>query len=130
MSVQIFKSDFYCVVGRHRCGTKNVYGDIASSKVSIGYCSICNRKKIMTVSGNTIQPEGLSSFFKNVVRIYAKAGKNLATNVSKNQGRSLEITANITTAAATKSPKTALSSLPEVIDFYNTGRSLYLGKLV
>ena len=40
-----------------------------------------------------------------------KAGKKLATNVLKNPGRALEITANIAIAAATKSPKAALLSL-------------------
>ena len=48
MSFQIFKSDSFCVGGRHRSSTKNIYGDITSkgSKVLIGYCSICNRKRI------------------------------------------------------------------------------------
>ena len=32
----------------------------------IGYCSICNRKKSMTVSHNTIEAEGLSDSFKNL----------------------------------------------------------------
>ena len=83
----------------------------------------------MTVSDNTIQKEELGSFFKNSVKISAKAGKKLATNVLKSPGRALEITSNIATAAATKSPKAALSSLPEVISFYHTGKGLYLGKL-
>ena len=47
----------------------------------------------------------------------AKAAKKLATNVFKNPGTALEITSNIPTAAANKSPKAALSSLPEVINF-------------
>ena len=42
----------------------------------------------------------------------------------------MEITSIITTAAATKSPKAALSSLPEVINFYHTGKGSYLGKFV
>ena len=73
----------------------------------------------MIVSDNTIQAEGLGSFFKNLGKISAKAGKKLATNVIKNPGRASEITSNIATAAATKSPKAALSSLPEVINFYH-----------
>ena len=132
MSFQKFKSDSYCVGGKHRSGTVKIYGDITSkvSKVLIGYCSICNRKKSMTVSDNTIKAEGLSSFFKNLGMISAKAGKKLATNVLKNPGRALEITSNIATAAATKSPKAALSTLPEVINFCHTGKGLYLGKFV
>ena len=132
MSFQKFKSDWYCVGGRHRSTTIKIYGDITSkgSKVLIGYCSACNRKKSMIVSDNTIKAEGLGSFFKNLGKISAKAGKKLATNVLKNPGRALEITPNIATAAATKSPKAALSTLPEVINFYHTGKGLYLGKFV
>ena len=128
MSFNKFKSDSYCVGGRHRSTTVKIYGDITSkgSKVLIGYCSICNRKKSMTVSDNTIKAEGLGNFFKNLGKISAKAGKKLATNVLKNPGRALEITSNIATAAATKSPKAALSTLPEVINFYHTGKGLYL----
>ena len=88
----------------------------------VGQCSICKRKKSMVVSNITIQAEGLGSFFKNLGRISTKAGKKLATNVLKNPGGALEITSNIATAAATKSPKAALSSLPEVINFYHTGK--------
>ena len=49
MSFQNFKSDSYCFGGRHRSATKNVYVDITSkgSKVLIGHCSVCNRKKSM-----------------------------------------------------------------------------------
>ena len=87
-------------------------------------------KKSMIVSDNTIKAEGLSSFFKNLGKISAKGGKNLATNVLKNPGRVLEITSNFAAAAATKSPKAAVSTLPEVINFYQTGKGLYLGKFV
>jgi len=48
MSFQKFEKDSYCVGGRHRSATKNIYGSINSkgSKILIGYCSIssCNRK--------------------------------------------------------------------------------------
>ena len=130
MSFQKFKNVSYCVGGRHRSTTKNFYGDITSksSKVLFGYCSICNRKKIMTVGEKTIQAEGLGSFFKNLGRTSAKAKEKLATNVLKNPGRALEIGANVATAAASRNPKAALSTLPEVINFYHTGKSLYLGK--
>ena len=128
MSFNKFETDSYCVGGRHRSATKNIYGNVTSkgSKVLIGYCSICNRKKSMTVSDNTIKAEGLGSFFKNLGKISAKAGKKLATNALKNPARFLEIGANVATAAATKSPKAAISTLPEVINFYHTGKGLYL----
>ena len=86
-------------------------------------------EKTMTLGDNTIQAEGLGSFFKNFGRMSGKAGKKLSTDVSKNPGRSLEITSNIATAAATKNPKAALSSLPEVGNFYHTGKGLDFGKL-
>ena len=132
MSFQKFKSDSYCVGGRHRSATVKIYGDITSkgSKLLIGYCSICNRKKSMTVSDKTIKAEGLSSFFENLGKISSKAGKKLPKNVLSNPGRALDLTAQIATAAATKSPKAALSTLPEVINFYHTGKGLYLGKFV
>ena len=137
MSFQKFKTNSYCVGQKHYSGTKNNIGEITLNKKTgreikllVGQCSICNRKKSMIVSDNTIQAEGLGGFFKNLGRISAKAGKKLATNVSKNAGGALEITSNIATAAATKNPKAALSSLPEVINFYHTGKELYLGKFV
>ena len=132
MSFKKFESDSYCVGGRHRSTTVKIYGDITSKggKVLIGYCSICNRKTSMTVSDNTIKAEGLSSFFKNLGKISSKAGKKLAKNVLSNPGRALDLAAKIATAAATKSPKAALSTLPEVVNFYHTGKVLYLGKFV
>ena len=84
----------------------------------------------MIVSDNTTQAEGLDSFFKHIRRISAEARKKIATNVLRNPGRALQITSNIATAAASRSPKAALSLLPEVINFYHTGKGLYLGKLV
>ena len=80
----------------------------------------------MTLGDKTVQSEGLDSFLKNFRRISAEADKKIATNVSKNQGRAFETTSNIATAAATESPKAALSSLPEVFNFYHTGTGLYL----
>ena len=136
MSFQKFKSDSYCVGGRHRSATKNIVGDITINKKSgkevkllVGRCAICNRKT-MIVSDNVIQAEGLGDFFKNLGKISAKAGKKLAKNVLSNPGRALDLTAKIATAAVTKSPKAALSTLPEVINFYHTGKGIYLGKFV
>ena len=132
MSFQKFETDSYCVGGRHRSATVKIHGDITPkvSKVLIGYCSVCNRKKSMIVTDNTIKAEGLSSFFKKLGKIFAKAGKKLAKNVLSNPERALDLTAKLATAAATKSPKAALSTLPEVINFYHTGKGLYLGKFV
>ena len=137
MSFQKFKSDSYCVGGKHRSGTKNITGEITVNKKTgkqikllVGKCVICDRRKSMIVGDNTIQAEGLGDFFKNLGKISAKAGKKLAKNVISNPGRALDLTAKIATAATTKSPKAALSTLPEVINFYHTRKGLYLGKFV
>ena len=44
MSFQKFKTNSYCVGGRHRSSTVKIYGDITSKrcKVLVGFCSICN----------------------------------------------------------------------------------------
>ena len=74
MSFQKFETDSYCVGGRHRSATINIYGDITSKgKVLIGYCSVCNRKKSMIVSDNTIKAEGLRSFFKKFGKDFFKS---------------------------------------------------------
>ena len=85
MSFNKYKSDSYCVGGRHKSATVKIYGDITSkgSKVLIGYCSICNRKKSMTVSDNTIKAEGLGSFLKNLGKISTKAGKKISKKCIK-----------------------------------------------
>ena len=137
MSFQKFKTNSYCVGGRHHSSTSNIIGDITINKKTgkevkllVGKCAICNRKKTMIVSDNVVQAEGLGDFFKNLGKISAKAGKKLAKNVLSNPGRALDLTAKIATAAATKSPKAVLSTLPEVINFYHTGKGVYLGKFV
>ena len=137
LSFQKFESDSYCVRGRHISGTKNMVGDITINKKTgkevkllVGKCVVCDRKKTMIVSDNVIQAEGLGDFFKNLGKVSSKAAKKLAKNALKNPSRFLEIGANIATAAATKSPKAALSTLPEVIKFYHEGRGLYLGKFI
>ena len=70
MSFQKFKSVSYCVGGRHRSATKNIYGDITSKgiKIKIGYCSVCNREELMTVSDTTIKIESIGDFFKNLAK--------------------------------------------------------------
>ena len=64
MSFKKLKSDSYCVGGRHRSATTKIFGNITSkrNKVINGYCSICNRKRSVTVSDNTIQVEFLVIF--------------------------------------------------------------------
>ena len=90
MNSQKLKTISYCVGGKHHSGTKDIAGEITINKKTsrevkllVGKCVICNRKKSMIVSDNTIKAEGLGSFFKNLGKISAKAGKKLATNVLK-----------------------------------------------
>ena len=137
MSSQKFKSNSYCVGGRHHSSTSNITGDITINKKTgkevkllVGKCVVCNRKKTMIVSDNVIQAEGLGDFFKKLGKSSVKVGKKLAKNVLSNPGRALDLTAKIATAAASKNSKQALSTLPELITFYNTGKGLYLGKFV
>ena len=137
MSFKKFKNDSYCVGGRHRPGTKNIVGDKRINKKTgkevkllVGKCMICERKKTMIVSDNIIQAEGLGDFFKTLGKSSVKVGKKLAKNVLRNPGRALDLTAKIATAAASRNSKQALSTLPELITFYNTGKGLYLGNFV
>ena len=81
MTFNKIETNSYCVGGRHKSATKNIYGSITSkgSKVVIGYCSICNRKKSMTVTDNTINAECLGDFFKNL----RKKGLNVSEKKAK-----------------------------------------------
>ena len=127
MSFQKFEIDSYCVGGRHRTATTKIYVGITSkgNKVLIGFCSKCNRKKTMTVSDNTIQAEGVGDFFKTSGKKGLSVSKKMAKNVLKNPERALENGANVA-----PNPKAALSSLPEVINVYLTGKRLYLPRFI
>ena len=90
MSFQNFKTNSYCVGGRHRSATENIVGDISINKKTgkevellVGKCVICDRKKTMIVYDNVIQAEGLGDFFKNL-------GKK-GLNVSKKDGKKRSI---------------------------------------
>ena len=54
----------------------------------------------------------------------------MAKNVLNNPTRALDITANIATAAASRSPKKVMKSLPEPLTFYNISKGLDVGKFV
>ena len=79
MSFNKFENNSYCVGGRHLSKTVNIKGDVTSNgrKMLVGSCAVCNRKKSMIVSDNTIKAEDSSSFFKNLGRMSAKAGKKI-----------------------------------------------------
>ena len=67
MRCQKFKTKNYCVGAKHYSGTKYIAGEIAiikktgkEIKLLVGNCVICDRKKSMIVSDNTIKAEALS----------------------------------------------------------------------
>ena len=137
MNSQKFENNSYCVGGKHRSDTKNITGKITVNKKTgreikllVGKCVVCNRKKSMIVSDNTIQADGLGNFFKNQGKKGLNVSKKMAKNVLRNPSRALDITANIATVAASRNPKNVMSTLPELITFYNTRKGLYLGKFV
>ena len=132
MRFQKLKTNSFCGGGIHRSATVKIYGDISSkcSKVLIGYCSLFSRKKTMTVSDNTKKTEGVGDFFKNLGKKGLNVPKKMAKNVLSNPGRALDLTSKIATAAVSKNSKQALSTLPELITFYNTGKGLCVGKFV
>ena len=128
------KTNSCCVGGRHYSGTNNIRGVVAAkgTKMLKGNCVKCTRNKSITVSDATIEAEGLKDFFKNVGRSTVNFGKKVASNPV----RALEIASKIGIAAASRSPRAALSATPNLIKFATTGegikvvqkgRGLYLG---
>ena len=90
MSFQKFKTNSFCVGQKHYSGTRNKVGEITFNKKNgkeikllVGQCSICNRKKSIIVSNNTIQVEGLGDFFKNVYNKRLNISKKMAKMCSK-----------------------------------------------
>ena len=129
-----FKTNSYCVGGRHYSGTNNIRGVISAKGTKMFKDNFvkCNRNKSMTVSDATIEAEGLKDFFKSVGRATVNFGKKVANNPI----RALEIAGKIGTAAASRNPRAALSATPDLIKFATTGegikvvqkgRGLYLG---
>ena len=84
----------------------------------------------MIVSDNTIQAEGLSDFSKNLGESSVKVGQKIAKNVLKVPSRALDNNPNIATAAASRSFKNVLSTLPEAKSFYHTGKGLCLPRFI
>ena len=139
--LQKFKTNSYCVGGRHYSGTNNIRGFIGEptsritktgTKLLKGICVKCKRNKSMTVSDATIEAEGLKDLFNSVGRATVNFGKKVASNPV----RALEIASKIGSAAASGNPRAALSATSDLIKFATTGegikiiqngRGLYLG---
>ena len=84
----------------------------------------------MIVSNNTKDAEKRGNFFKHLGKKGPNVLKKLAKNVLSNPTRALDDTAKIAAAAVSINFKNVLSTLPEVISFYHTGKRLYFGKFV
>ena len=77
-----FKTNSYCVGGRYYSGANNIRGVASAKRTKMlkGFCAMCRRNKSMTVSGATIEAEGLKDFFKSVGRATVNFGKKVANN--------------------------------------------------
>ena len=95
-----FKTNSYCVGGRHYSGTNNFHGFISAkgTKMLKGNCVKCKKNYSMTVSDATVEAEGLKDFFEIVGRATVNFGKKVANNPV----RALETASNIGSAAASK----------------------------
>ena len=78
----------------------------------------------------TIKAEALIGFFKNLGKKRLNASEKIPEKVLKIPSRALDITANLATAAVSKSPKNVLKTPPEVINFYHNGLGDYLIKFI
>ena len=98
-----FKTNSYCVGGRHYSGTNNISGAITSkgTKMLKGNCVKCKRNKSISVSDNTIEAERLKYYFKSVGTATVNFGKKVANNLV----RALEIASKVGSAAASRNPR-------------------------
>ena len=90
MNFQNFITKSFCVGEKHCSGTKNLVGDKKyfkktgrEIKLLVGNGVICDRKKSMTVSNNTIKVEGLGDFFKDLGQERTSCIKKNGKNVLK-----------------------------------------------
>ena len=74
-----FKTNSYCVGGRHYSRTNNIRGVVTSkgTKMLKGNCTKCKNKPT-TVSDAAIEAEGLKDFFKSVGKATVNFGKKVA----------------------------------------------------
>ena len=102
----------FCVGGRHRSSRISIKDDITETcrNSKFGEGVHCNKKKSVIGGDNTVAAERLGRFFRFLGRTSAKAGKNVAS--------------------VSKSPKAALSPIPNDQYFYHTGMGFYCGEYV
>ena len=75
------------------------------------------RKKSRKVNDNTIAAEGLRIFSANFEGTSVEADEKLAIILLKSLGRALEVETKTGTATATEYPKSALSTISDVLEF-------------
>ena len=85
-----------------------------------GNCTNYRKKKYLSVSDAIIEAEGLKDFFKSVGRASVNFGKKVADNPA----RALEIASKQRSAAASRTPRAALSATPDLIKLATTGESI------
>ena len=119
-----FKTNSFCVGGRHHSGTNNIRGFITSKGTNMlkAISVKCTRYKSMAVSDATKGVERLQDFFKSVGIATVKFGKKVANDPVK----ALEIENKIGSAAASRNSSTALSATPDLIKFATTGEGIRL----
>ena len=117
-----FKTNSYCIGGRHYSGTNNIRGVVTSkgTKMLRGNCVKFRRNKSLTVSDATLGAEGLKDFFKSV----DKATANFRKKVANNPVGPLETASKIGSAAASRKSKAVLSATPGLIKFATTGECM------
>ena len=95
-----FKTNSFCVAGRHYSGTNKIRGSIIAkgTKMFRGNFTKFKRNKSMTVSDATIEAEGLKDFFRSV----GKATVNFGKKVAINPVRAIGIASKIGSAAASR----------------------------
>ena len=71
----------------------------------------------MAVIDSTIEAEGFGHNFERTRKASAEAGKNLATNVMKKPGRTLEIGAQSGRATVSKNTQSAISTIADELKF-------------
>ena len=95
-----------------------------------GECVKCNGKNSMTVFAFTLATEILSKFSKNPGKRFAKAGKRMAVKILISPQKALEVKAEFDRAAVSINSKADWLTVREVINFYQTGKGLFLGKFL
>ena len=75
----------------------------------------------MAAFDDSMKLEGFGHLFEKIGQASAEAGEKLSTDVIKYPGRASERGAKFGSEAVSRNSKAALSTIPDVMNFYNTG---------